>query len=445
MSEPLLTGPGGLRVDAASVLRAYVLLLFAVPAALGVAALGTAGSPATILSMTLFLWWMWHHLQRRDPLGAGRPLTRIAALVLLFVVLVVYLHGVSSGILPTDESSPADSGLLRVVGLAGLVLVAGDGISTSARLRAVITTVVIAAGAVAVLAMIQSVTKQPWVDRINLPGLVSRSEELYVDTRNGFARPSGTATHPIEFGVTMTMALPLVATFALHSRTFRWGYRVILGLVAFAIFLSISRSAILCAAAALLVMAVRWSWKTRLVALGCVAAMVVVVGVVVPGLLGTITALFTGISEDNSAASRTGSYDVAALFVSHSPWLGRGFGTFLPRYQVLDNAYLMILIDSGIVGLAALLAMIGAAAFCAARAARLAAVPFDAEVAQSLLAGIVAGAVGFAFFDGFAFPQAAGTWFLLMGLAGASWRICRAGPGRLRPVDRPPARTAQRS
>lgn len=411
--------------DAATMLKAYVLLVFAIPAALGVAALGTAGSPATILSMALFLWWIWYHVQRPAPLGPRRPLTRTAALTFLFVVVLVYLHGVSSGMLPGDELSPADSGLLKVLGLVGVVLVASDGITTSERQRAVITVLVIAVGAVAVLAMVQSVTRQPWVDRISIPGLVSRSDGAYVDTRNGLARPSGTAIHPIEFGVTMTMGLPLVVAFALHSKTARWGYRILLALVAFAIFLSISRSAILCATAALVVMALRWTWKTRFIALLSVLGMFVVVNLTVPGLLGTITAMFTGISGDNSAASRTGSYDVVGLFISHSPWLGRGFGTFIPRYQILDNAYLMILIDSGVIGLLALLFIIGAAIICARRATKAAATAFDAEIAHALLAGIVAGCVGFLFFDGFAFPQAVGTWFLLIGLAGASWRIAQ--------------------
>jgi hypothetical protein len=70
-------------------------------------------------------------------------------------------------------------------------------------------------------------------------------------------------THPIEYGVLLTMVLPIAITFALKSPTRRWLYRAIVGAIAFAVFLSISRSAMLCAGVALLVLAVSWTPVAR--------------------------------------------------------------------------------------------------------------------------------------------------------------------------------------
>jgi hypothetical protein len=55
--------------------------------------------------------------------------------------------------------------------------------------------------------------------------------------------------------------------------------------------------------------------------------------------------------------------------------------------------------------------------------------PFDKEIAQALFAALAAGASGLAFFDTFGFPQSAGCFFLVLGLAGSTWRLTRADAG----------------
>ena len=77
--------------------------------------------------------------------------------------------------------------------------------------------------------------------------------------------------------------------------------------------------------------------------------------------------LFTGISQDDSALSRTDSYDLAAQFIERSPVFGRGLSTFLPSYRILDNQYLGLLIETGVVGTAAFLALLTTALVVAYR------------------------------------------------------------------------------
>ena len=71
----------------------------------------------------------------------------------------------------------------------------------------------------------------------------------------------------------------------------------------------------------------------------------------------------------------------------------------------------------------ALLLLLLAAAMAARKARRVAIDEFDRALAQALLASVIAGACGFAFFDTFAFPQAAGCFFLLLGMAGGMRRL----------------------
>jgi O-antigen ligase len=89
----------------------------------------------------------------------------------------------------------------------------------------------------------------------------------------------------------------------------------------------------------------------------------------------------------------------------------------------LDNQYLLLLIECGIVGLSALLAVLVAAVLCARSARNSALSAADRAMGQSIIAAIIAGATLFAFFDALSFPKAGGTMFLVVGLAGGFWRF----------------------
>ena len=429
--------------DATSVLTVYLCLLLAIPSSMVVGPLGSAGAPSNIMAIGLFLWWAWFHIQRNGSSTSGTQPVRLAMLGWLIVMAAAYAHAMLSPI-PFDEISPADSGMLKLLGMAGVLLVANDGIPSLPRNRVLLARMVMAAGLIAAFGLLQYVTKQLFIDRIQIPGLTSGSADMGLIVRSGFARPSGTSTHPIEYGVVLTMFLPLAITFALRSPSRRWLYRGILCGITFAVFLSISRSAILCAVVGVVVLAITWSNAARLLALAFITMVGTVVYLSVPGLLGAVTSLFTGAAEDPSIASRTGSYDIAAHFISASPILGRGFGTFQPKYWILDNGYLGLLIEGGVLGLSGLIVLIVTSVLAAKRARRTAIDEFDRDIAQAIMASIAAGASGLAFFDTFGFPQSAGCFFLLLGLAGSTRRLVLAESRKSPPHRRPTSETANR-
>ncbi|GAA2106735.1 hypothetical protein GCM10009841_26210 [Microlunatus panaciterrae] len=416
-SDQLPTG-----IDATTLLTIYICLLLAIPSAMVVGPLGSAGAPSAIFAIGAFFLWVWFQVRRSSQVvRVARPV-RAAALAWLLIMVVVYAHAMSSP-LPGDEISPADNGLLKLVGFTGILLIANDGAPTLQRHRAALRRLVIGVGLIAALGLLQYATRQLWVDRLQVPGLTQSTVGGGLIERNGHPRPSGTSTHPIEYGVVLTMVLPIAIAYALKAPSRRWMYRAFLVAIGFAIFLSISRSAMLCAAVALVVLAASWGAAARVRGLIALIAMALVVYLFVPGVLGTVIDLFAGASQDPSIASRTGSYDLAGEFISHSPIVGRGFGTFLPKYWILDNGYLGMLIEGGILGLGGLLVLIVAAAIAARQARRMAVDDFDRALAQALLASIASGAAGLAFFDTFGFPQSAGCFFLLLGLSGALWRL----------------------
>jgi O-antigen ligase len=245
-----------------------------------------------------------------------------------------------------------------------------------------------------------------------------------VSGRDGFARPAGTAIHPIEFGVAVTSMLPL----AIHRATYESGLSVWrrawpVAAIALAVPISISRSALVGAITVLVVMIPSWPRGRRRAVLASILCLCLVIFTTIPGMLGTLTGLFTGIATDTSAQSRTDSYQLVFEFVARNPLFGRGFSTFSPTYRILDNEYLLLLIEVGMVGVLSLLAMLGTAWFNARAAHASGSTAASRDLAQSVAASVASLAVSLALFDAFSFPIVAGLLFLMTGIAGATSRV----------------------
>jgi len=160
------------------------------------------------------------------------------------------------------------------------------------------------------------------------------------------------------------------------------------------------------------------------------AALGAVVFVTVPGMVGTISGLFGGVvSVDSSIGSRVDSYAIAADYFSRAPIIGRGFGTFLPRYRIFDNQYLLGLVETGLLGLLAMVLLWVVPVVGIARVIRRSDPGSQQRLlGAGLLASCVVGGVGLAFFDGFGFPMMPTIWFVVLGLGGAYTRLARATP-----------------
>ena len=414
-------------VDATTMLTLYLTLLWLIPSPMVFSAFGSAGSPANLIGIATFFCWAWFVLRRSEPTYAGFQPVRASMLGWLLIMVAVYAHAMA-GPIPGDEISVADNGLLRLIGMAGVVLIATDGISDLARHRVILRRIAVAAGLVALLGLVQYLTGELYVDRIRVPGLTAGTSEWNLGMRSGFARPSGTSTSPIEYGVLLGMTLPITIVCASAGSRHAWLFRVMLIATIVSIFFSMSRSAYLCALMGVIVLGMSWDARKRLRALGFLLAVTAVMYVTVPGLLGAIRGLFSNAGQDPSVASRTGSYDIAGEFIANSPIVGRGFGTFLPKYWILDNSYLGLLIEGGLVGLLGLLILVTVGILGARQARESLPESEDRQLAQALQAAIAAGACGLAFFDTFAFPQTAGCFFLLIGLAGAMRRLTQPPP-----------------
>ena len=418
----LLPGRG----DAVTVLTVYAVVLIAIPSRLVIGPLGGAGSPATVVGLGCAMWWLFTQLARPVPGTAGRQPVRACMIGFVLAVLASFVAACVRPIDPIEFSS-ATLALVLLGGWSGVLLVANDGIPDLDRLLVLVRRLVALGAAMAALGIVQFLTHQPLVDRLSIPGLVSNHAGFGLTMREGFTRPAGTATHPIEYGAVVTMILPLALSLAMGDRersaVRRWAP---VALIAVCVPLSISRSALLACAVGTVVVLVSWPRRARRAAFGVTLVGSVAVYLLIPGMLGSLLGLFTGISGDSSAQSRTGSYAIAADFVSRAPLFGRGFQTFLPSYRILDNQYLGLLIEIGVVGLAAVLLLVGSG-LLAARTTRVVRTSETVtHLGQGLLGAVAAGAVTLALFDALSFPMSAGVFFLVLGIAGAARRLVLA-------------------
>jgi len=429
--DGLGTVPGSPRpvgADAVTLLSILVVVRLVLPSQLVIGPLGGAGAPATLFGLMLTAYWFWHRLRRVKAEKAAS--VNGAALVLAAVALASVVVSLSRPI-EADEMGLSILSFVMLLSWLGGLLLASDGVTSFDRLQTLVSRVAVVGSAFAGFGLVQFVTKTAWVDRLSIPGLVVNTPVYPLTERDGYARAFSTAIHPIEFGSVIAMLLPLTIVFGLlgsgHRRV-SWVRWIPAGVTVLAAALSSSRSTIVGVVIGAVLLWPALSGIQRVV--GGIATLVlgIFVFITVPGMVGTISGLFGGfVGLDSSVASRVDSFPLAMSYFSRAPVLGRGFGTFLPRYRIFDDQYLLALVEMGVLGLIAIVALwvvpvLGIVRVLAGTS------PGSTQrlLGAGLLASCVVGGVGLALFDGFGFPMMPAIWFVLLGLAGAYRRLSRA-------------------
>jgi O-antigen ligase len=421
---PPLEGLGSdrLKFNGVRLLTIYVVLLTLIPATLIFEPLGGTGTPAMVCAFCILLaylaFWMSGRLK---PSGGGR-LIRIALLIFALTVLLSFVAAMTRDV-TGQEVLAADSGIVWLIGSAGLVIVATQTITDYSRLEVLLRRLVILGCVVAVIGLLQFVGID-LTQIVHIPGLSVNSAAITVTVaRNGFSRVQGTASQPIEFGVVLAMLVPLALQQAFDpaygGRLRRW---VPVALITFASMLSISRSAVLGLGTTLVIMFPTWKPRRQLAALGVLVLGAAVVHQAVHGLIGTFRSLFDGIfnGQDSSVNDRLADYGGVAQYLDQRPLFGRGFGTFLPLvYRYTDNMYLLAIIEIGLVGVVAMFFVFVAGAQTAIAGRKKALGENRREMGQALFACMAIAAVTSATFDSLSFPMFSGVFFLLLGCCGA--------------------------
>jgi O-antigen ligase len=423
-------------IDVVDALTGFMVLSFCIPSPLIVGPIGASGTPANLVALGFLLWWIVAKLG----VGQGvdrRPQPVHIALVCFLVPLLASVVNMYLRPATGKETSGALRGLLYIGALMGIALAAADGITSLERVHTLMRRVVHGVAFVAALGMLQYLTGYNAAGELHIPGLV-RNQQIYSQGRSLFVRIQSTTVHPIELGALLGITLPVALHYAMHAkgrrpRQIAWIEAL---LIAAVLPLALSRTGIIAAVIGLIAIAMEWTWaqRARFAAFG-----VLFLGAMraaVPGLLGTVTALFADLSQDNSTTGRTARYQIAGHWFLEHPWFGRGFNTLYPAtHQVFDNAYLYQAVEQGIVGIVGLLAFY-VILVCTARGARLRSRdPLTHGLAQAFAGVFVAMAIMYATADMGGFNMLMGVFFLMAGCAGAMWRLTGG-------TMRPPAESA---
>ncbi len=416
-------------IDLVVCLSATICLLYLMPGTLIVPNLTYAGRPALLLALGLFFWWVISRLNPRLTMTGPQPI-RWAALAYLGATLLSYLAGLQRG-LPALEANAQDFAVLLLLEAIGLALVAADGIPNWERLRAMLRVLVWCGAFMSLVGILQSVLELDITQYFTVPGLELKGGTIGFSARgdSGLFRVAGTATHYIEFGAVTALLLPFAihfARFAPVRRTRRMA-AVAAVLTAAAVPLSISRTGVVALGIAMLCMLPVWSWRTRY---NFLAAAVIVGGafmVVRPGILGTLRYMFfAGPEEDPSIEGRTKDYALVAHFFTQRPLLGRGPNTLVPDLYnglVLDNQWLYALVTGGLVGVVAFAGIHITAITLAGIALKRSEHPEEKHLCAALISSQVISMVVAGTFDSLYFTTFSMTVSLLMGVAGAAWRL----------------------
>lgn len=425
--------------DAVSFLTIYMVLLCAIPSYLSLPVLGSLGKPSVLWGLLGIAWWLYFRLQLVTSLAAVSNQVKIAAFLFISSVLLTFaitnLVGQPSHLTTTSQSS-----LLRALSWTGVMLVAMDGIPDRQRLLTLLRRIVLVGALMSLLGLTQFLTKQPIIDVLDFPGFVADDNLGAIFDRGGFIRSSATAAHPLEYGAVLCFTLPLAFVLA-HVDLSRGVLRrwLPVALIGFAAAISMSRSAMIgIALGILLVIPVIPAHLRMRATLGAIGLGAVVV-FTIPGMLGTIRGLFLGISAEPSSVSRIDSLGEALVIALHNPFFGQGLSALGPTEIILDNQFLLLLVELGFIGVATFAFLVLTAISIGWILARKYRDSYWRSIGPAVSSSIASGASSFLFFDGLSFAIAAGFMFLFLGTAGSMARICASSrDGRTVPFDTDP-------
>jgi hypothetical protein len=414
----------------------YIAACFAIPSRFGLAGLSLT---MVLGAAALILWLLLRALNGPAPARRSEKVT-----LWLGVFVVVKLLGYANAhlhFLRPGHATAVDRQLILILTMVGIGLYVGDVARNPRHRRMIIDLVVAGAAFMALTAVLEkwaAIDVATWFDLpfITDGARIDGEGALFAPDRLGIERVFGTATGPIEFAAMLSAIIPLAAHLAIHGRARmeRWlggvaGLLIVVGLP-----MSVSRTAVVGFFVAGLLTIIGLERRYRAQALLGFGVGVAVLLFVFPAVSNATFGLisdFTGRTGTGvGIEGRTDDYDHVAALIRDRPVLGRGLGVHNPnetqlidgervRAFYLDNQFLTELVNGGVVGFLATIALPLTGIRAGRRARALARDPVDAHLAYSVACALGVLTLTWAFFDAFAFRASTGLFFLLLGVAGA--------------------------
>lgn len=270
-----------------------------------------------------------------------------------------------------------------------------------------------------------------WIGPL-IPGY---TRPLGIGTVDSIGRKSvlGPGIQPLGVTTMLTLALPfaLLGLINASERRRRWIYGTAILLIFAGALATEKKSGLVGAAAGVAVLFYyRPRQMLRLLPLGIV--MIAIIHVFTPGAIGGVVDQFnpSSLNKVNTVQDRVRDYDAVTPDLADNPVIGAGWGSYnQAQHRILDNLYLTLAIEVGLLGVLAYLATLGSALFRAHRAAR-SSDPARGPPGVGAAAAIVTVIVASALLDFLSLPQLAYMFCFIAAIAVVSSRP--SGPARER-------------
>jgi O-antigen ligase len=184
----------------------------------------------------------------------------------------------------------------------------------------------------------------------------------------------GPGVQPLAVTTMLVMVMPFALIGLLNSteRRNRWLYGIAIFVIFAGSLATEKKTGLVGAVAGLAVLFVyRPRQMVRLLPFG--ALMLVMVHLFTPGAIGGVVDQFnpSSLNRVNTVQDRVRDYDAVTPDLAHNPLLGLGWGGYdQKKHRILDNLYLTLAIEAGLLGVVAYLALLGTSFAFANRAAR---------------------------------------------------------------------------
>jgi O-antigen ligase len=408
--------------------QVFALALMVLPADYVVRVVGADGYAAALVAYLMFAMWLSAALMGyHRPFDYHYPVRN--TLVWMWVVTLASYVLINREFLTGVQTAAANRWLMQLVGISGIVLVTAEFLPTIEDIRRVLRVLTWGGAFCGIVAALQFRFNTDLTKYLKLPGFavdLPVSATAAIVQRGSENRVPGTATDPIELGVSAAMLLVLAVYLMMHDKYRPTWQRVIpVLLISLAIAASVSRSAVIAVVIAVGGLIISLPPARRLKGLAAIPLALVAFFVIAPGLLGTLIRYFSNWNTDPSIAHRTSNYSYVFQLIRQAPWLGTGGGTDVVAFgvNILDNEYLTTAIELGLLGLLALSFYLVLPAVAALVARRRTTDPELRDLCATLAAAELAAVICSGTFDGLSFPMFYSLQALIAGLIGAAWLI----------------------
>jgi polysaccharide biosynthesis protein PslJ len=383
-------------------------------------------SPARVIAVGFFFLTALGFvlLRRATPLSVNPGVI----LIVVYLLILIAVWGIGLSHLGTAfQEANKRNAIFASLAPVGIALYTLHRVETIKHRSLILGCLIIGVTYSGVVGLVQHTTQINLADLLQPPGLYKREtvgqiSKLY--ERAGATRGYGTFVHPIPFAVSCASVVPLALHFARYatSRNIQVLATIATGILLLAVPAAVARSGLIALAVALLVYARTFTLRQLGTAVVVFALVSVAYVVAAPTTAHALFQTIVNSGDDPSVLERVLQYARIGNIFNEHPFFGTGLGSItLADYGPIDNQWLVVMAEGGILGFVALAVLVIGGIFGITAALRRTTTTRERDQVHAMAATFLAILVTSTTFHLLGFDQTMFLFFLLFALL---WSNC---------------------